>query len=631
MERSNRMVGYCILVIACGMGFYHLIATQVLLWGVFQHQAIHLGFAMALVFLSGLKEMKRRKLWNLAMLLVGVVVIAYILGNYQHVEMAVGLPTTVDIIIGILLVIVVLEATRQAWGPVLPIVASVFIVYFFLGHRLPEPFWHYYFAPEYVISALGIGLQGIFGVVLGVSANMVFLFLLFGGLLYVSGANFILELGKAAGRRFVSGPAQTAVVASSMVGTITGSAVANVALTGSFTIPLMKDSGYPPNTAGAVEATASTGSQLTPPVMGETAFLLAAFIGIAYVEVMITAVIPALFYYISVFLGVEIIARKEMIKAKLMEINRRLIMNSAPCFIIPLLVIFIFLILRFTPMYAAFYGVLSVVVVPFLRKETRPSFGAVLDGFVRGVTMGAKIGVALACVGIIYVTMTTTGLGIKLGGVVEALCAGNLLLALILTMLLTLMLGCGLVTPAAYAIAVLVVGPLLVKMGLKPITAHFFVFYFAVLSALTPPVALASLAGASIAGGNYWRTSLVAVKLALPGFLLPFLFVYNPVLLLQSMDQLLAILALIALPGMIICSSVVLFNHFLTKITFWGRGLYTLASVSLFGFCITHSYLLFVSGILLFIGLMVQEWRKVRARRRIEAGLSAVLELSTGK
>lgn len=625
------MVGYCITIIACAMGFYHLIATQFLLWGVFQHQAMHLGFAMALVFLGGLKERKRKSLWNLAMLLAGVVVIGYILGNYQHVEMAVGLPTRVDIIIGILLVIVVLESTRQAWGPIFSIVTLVFIVYFFLGHHLPEPFRHYYFSPQYVISALGIGLQGIFGVVLGVSANMIFLFLLFGGLLYVRGVDFVMELGKAVGRKLISGPAQTAVVGSALVGTITGAAVANVALTGSFTIPLMKESGYPRDVAGAIEATASTGSQMTPPVMGETAFILAAFIGIAYVEVMTAAIIPAMLYFIPVFLGVEVLARKEGIKAKPMEVNRRLIASSAPCFFIPLLVIFILLILRFTPMYAAFYGILSAVAVPFLRKESRPSFDAVLDGFVRGVTMGAKIAVALACVGMIYVSMTTTGLGIKLGGVVEALCGGNLFLALIITMLLTLLLGCGLVTPAAYAITVLVVGPVLIKMGIKPITAHFFVFYFAVISALTPPIALASLAGASIAGGNYWKTSFIAVKLAVVGFTIPFLFVYNPVLLLQSMDPLLATLTLLAIPGLMICTVVAAFNQFLTKITLWERGLYSLASISLFGYCFTHSYLLFGVGILIFIGLMVMEGRRLKARRGRASEPSAVLELSPGK
>jgi TRAP transporter 4TM/12TM fusion protein len=617
MKNSNKVLGYLLMAVACGMGFYHLLATQYLIWGVFQHQATHLGFAVILVFLGGIKELKIRILWNGAMLFSGFVVIAYILGNYQHVEMSVGLPTNVDIVIGIFLVLVVIEATRQAWGSILPIVSLVFIAYFFLGHHLPEPFWHLYFTPAYIISALGIGLQGIFGVVLGVSANMVFLFMLFGGLLYVSGTSFVMELGKAVGMKLASGPAQTAVVGSAAVGTITGAAVANVVLTGSLTIPLMKESGYPPALAGAIEATASTGSQMTPPVMGETAFLLATFIGVAYVDVMKAAALPAVIYFFPVFLAVEVLARKMKLRAKPMKVNYRLLKNSWPCFVIPLIVIFILLIMRFTPMYAAFYGILAAVATPFLRKETRPTFAAVLDGFMHGAIMGAKIGVALACVGIIYVTMTTTGLGIKLGGVVEALCGGNLFLALVLTMLLTLLLGCGLVTPAAYAIAVMVVGPILTKMGLKPMTAHFFVFYFACISALTPPVALASLAGASLAGANYWRTSFIAVKLAFIGFSIPFLFAYNPVLLLQPTDPLLDALALIGIPGLIICTVVAVFNYFFTLITRWERALYALSSFSYFGFYFSHSYLLFAMGIGITSFLLVFEAKKLKRQRAV--------------
>jgi len=617
MEKTNRVLGYLIVAVACGMGFYHLLATQYLIWGVFQHQATHLGFALILVFLGGLKKLKIRTLWNGAMLFSGFGVIAYILGNYQHVEMSVGLPTNVDIVIGIFLVLVVIEATRQAWGSILPIVSLAFIAYFFLGHHLPEPFWHLYFTPSYIISALGIGLQGIFGVVLGVSANMVFLFMLFGGLLYVSGTGFVMELGKAVGVKLASGPAQTAVVGSAAVGTITGAAVANVVKTGSLTIPLMKESGYPPPLAGAIEATASTGSQMTPPVMGETAFLLATFIGVAYVDVMKAAALPAVIYFFPVFLAVEVLARKLKLRAKPMEVNYRLLKNAWPCFVIPLSVIFVLLIMRFTPMYAAFYGILAAVITPLLRKETRPTFGAVLDGFVNGAVMGAKIGVALACVGIIYVTMTTTGLGVKLGGVVEALCGGNLFLALVLTMLLTLLLGCGLVTPAAYAIAVMVVGPILTKMGLKPMTAHFFVFYFACISALTPPVALASLAGASLAGANYWRTSFIAVKLAFIGFSIPFLFAYNPVLLLQPTDPLLDAMVLIGIPGLITCTVVAVFNYFFTSITRWERALYALSSFSYFGFYFSHSYLLFATGIGITSFLLVFEAKKLKRQRAV--------------
>jgi TRAP transporter 4TM/12TM fusion protein len=625
-EKRTTKLDTAIVGVACSMVLYHLVATQYLIWSSFEHQAMHLGFALTIVFLGALRVVKRRSLWllNLALLVGGVFVISYFLIHFDELEVALLTFTTEQVIVGIMMVIIVIEATRRAWGPVLPMVAMLLIAYFFLGHLAPEPFHHHYIEPEYVVGYLGIGLAGIFGLILSVSANIVILFVIFGGLLWVTGAiHFVLEVGKAVGRRLVSGPAQTAVVSSALLGTVTGAAVANVALTGAFTIPLMKKTGYQPETAGAVEATASTGAQITPPVMGESAFLIAAFLGIPYVRVMLAAIIPALLYFFPVFMGVEVIARKEKIPPAEIEIDRQLIITSAPMFIIPLLVIFTMLILRFTPMYAAFYGIAAMVVVSFLRKQTRLSLRTLMEGAVTGATMGAKIAVALATVGIMAQVMITTGLGIKLGGAVEALCAGHLFPALFLTMLVSILLGCGVVTPAAYTLVVIVTAPVLIRMGALPLAAHFFAFYFAIISALTPPVALASLAGASIAGANYWNTSVNAVKLALAGFILPFLIVYNPILLMEPMTSALTTLlvSMFAVPMGLICMVVGIHNHFLTEITSWERGLYILATLSLFGYCLTHSYLLFVPGALLFIGLMLLEWKKVRFQRRTKARL----------
>lgn len=621
-KRVSRIVDFAILVISCGMCLYHLTASQYLIWSGYEHQGMHLLLAMTLVYLGTLRVIKRRSLWSLTLLGMGIFVMIYFLTHFRELELMIQIPNTEQIIVGILLVIVVIEATRQAWGPILPIVALIFIAYFFLGHLLPPPFHHSYVDPSCVVAFLGIGLMGIFGIVLGVSANIVFLFILFGGLLLsTGGVHFILEVGKLVGKRLVSGPAQTAVVASALIGTVTGAAVANVALTGAFTIPLMKKTGYPPEVAGAIEATASTGAQLTPPVMGETAFLLATFLGIPYLRVMLAGIIPALLYFIPVFLGVEVIARREKIPKVTLEVDRRLIMTNAPVFIVPLLVIFTILILRFTPVYAAFYGIVSLLVVAFLRKATRPSLSTLVQGFVTGATMGAKIGVALACVGIMSQTLTYTGLGVRLGGAVEALCAGYLFPALVLTMLISMLLGCGVVVPAVYTIVAIVAAPVVVRMGVLPLAAHFFAFYFAIISAITPPVAVASMAGAAIAGGDFWKTSVNAIKLALVGFILPFLVVYNPVLLMEPAGSVWSALALVTIPMGLVCMVVAVHNHFLTEITSWERGLYILATISLFGYCFTHSYLLLGPGVLLFIGLMVRERRKVRTQRRIKAGL----------
>lgn len=621
-----KILDSAIVITGCAMAFYHLVSTQYLFQSTIEHQVFHLGFALTLVFMTTLRTLKRRKLWPLVaiFLLASLVVATYMKALYPHLETHVGVPNTMDMVIGVILIIVVLEATREAWGPILPIIATIFALYFFFGHLLPEATGLSWGGMPLgtIISVLGIGFTGTFGVFLGVSANFIILFVVFGGLMSVMGIpGLILEIGKAAGRVLTGGPAHTAVVGSSLIGTVTGASVANVALTGVFTIPLMKKVGYSPETAGAIEATASSGGQLMPPVMGSSVFVMSTMLGIPYVALMICGIIPALLYYYSVGLGVQVIALKDKIIAPKEAVNTKLILERAPVFLIPVAVIIVLLLQRVSPMYAAFYAIVAALVLCFIRKGTRPTLSSLVRGFAGGAVTGAKIAVVLSCVGIISQTLYTTGLGPRFMHLVEAAAGGNLILALLMTMVLSIILGCGVPTVGAYILVALIVVPVLTRMGVPLIPAHFFVFYYAIIASLTPPIALAALAGAAIAGGNYWKTSVNSFILAIAGFILPYFFIFNPVFLLQGGEALSGVLSIIAAVIAMSALIAVIYNYFLAPISRLERAVYALCAVSSFLYVFTGSYILLALGILLFLGLMMLQWRKVRAQRRTKAGL----------
>lgn len=544
-------VDLAIVVVGFAMFLYHMVSTQYLFVGTFEHQDIHLAFILVLLFLRSLA--KAESGWQRA-LQAGLIVLSlaatgYVFFNLNHLEEVVGFPERLDVVIGLALMILVIEATRQAWGMTLPIVAAVFVLYFFFGNFLPGALHHKGFSFDYIVSYLSIGLSGIYGIFLGISANQVFLFVVFGSLLGIIKINdFFFEMGKGVGRVFQGGPGQTAVVSSALVGMVTGAAVANVAITGSFTIPFMKRVGYRPEIAGAIEATASTGGQIMPPVMGAGAFLMAAFLGVPYASVMMAAVIPAILYFWCCILGVQFISVSEGIQAPKEVVDKGLIYRRLPLFLIPLSVLIVMLVMRYSPASAAFWTIIVAVALSCISKETRPSPGELIRSLAGGAVVGAQIGISLAIVGLMAQTLITTGLGSKIAGLVEVFSGGNALLALVLTMVVSIVLGCGIPTSAAYALVAIVVVPGIVRLGVEPLSAHLFAFYFAVISALTPPVALASLAGAGIAGANYWKTSINAFKLAISGFILPYLIVYNPFITLHVVSWHFAVGTVIAVP-----------------------------------------------------------------------------------
>ncbi len=628
-QKAPDLLDVFITVFGIGMVFYHMVSTQYLFVGTYEHQDIHLGFLLVLGFLSATKRFKNRWLWALQIvfILLSIFATVYVLVNIRHLEEVIGLPEPIDVVIGVILMILVIEATRQAWGLILPVVACLFVSYFFLGHLIPGALSHKHFTFDYVISRLSIGLSGIYGPFLSISANQVFLFVVFGSLLEVVKLNdFFYEAGKVAGRFLEGGPGHTAVISSSMVGMVSGASVANVAITGSFTIPYMKRVGYKPEQAGAIEATASTGGQIMPPIMGASAFLMAFFLGVPYVMVMLAGILPALFFYMSVALGVQLLAVSSGIALAKEVPDMKLIFRRLPLFLVPLTIIIILLLRRYSPMLAGFWAIIALVLLSYVYQDVRPKILDVVRCLSKGALVAARIGLSLAIVGMMAQTLLTTDLGIKFAGLVGSISGDNLVIALIVTMVISIILGCGIPTTAAYSLVALVVAPILVKMGVLPLSAHFFAFYFAIISALTPPVALCSLAASGIAGGKYFRTSLDAFKLAISGFIIPFLIVFNPVLLLRIESIPWAVGSLISIPIGLAALTTFIYNYGLVKFSLVERLICLATAVMMFGYCmfrhikgISIEYPMFVMGMALFGILLVMQIRKKRSLSAVAA------------
>ena len=591
-DRSHKFYAAALLAVGLAMVAYHMWASQVALFTDYQHQDVHLGFLLTLVFLQGLRAARSwlSRAWCALLLVAGLAAAVYVFTHIEHLEEAVGFPDRVDVVVGVALIVLVIEGTRRTWGVTLPLVALASIAYFMFGHLLPGPLYHRPFGFPYIVSYLSIGLSGIFGTFLSISASQVFLFVVFGSLLGVIKINdFFHEAGKLAGRKLQGGPGQTAVVSSSLVGMVTGAAVANVAIVGAFTIPYMKRVGYRPEIAAAIEATASTGGQLMPPVMGASAFLMASFLGVPYATVMVAGVVPAILYYWGCMLGVQFIAVRERIFAAPEPVDWPLIFRRLPLFLVPIGLLVVMLLFQFSPSNAAFWTILAAIALSYASRETRPRLLALVECLAHGAYVGAQIGVSLAVVGIVAQTLITTGLGSKIAGLVELLSGGYLVLALICTMVVSLILGCGVPTSAAYAIVAIVVVPGLVQMGVTPLSAHFFAFYFAVISALTPPVALAALAAAGIAEADYVKTAINAFKLAISGFIVPYLVVYNPIVVLRPENWVWALGSVVAIPLGLTALTAALYGCGLVAFTVRERIAAAACAASLFAYCLVRS------------------------------------------
>ncbi len=502
-------------------------------------RSIHLTFAFVLAFLLYplSQKMDKRKIhwFDLCLTGLGLFVGLYITFNYKSLIFRAGSQNTFDIIVACIAVLLVLEATRRVVGMPIVIIASTFLLYAKFGAYLPGFFNHRGYSLSRIVSHMYYTTEGILGLPLGVSSTFIFLFILFGAFLDKTGiGKFFIDFANSIAGSAVGGPAKVSVLSSALTGTISGSSVANTVGTGSFTIPLMKSLGYKPEFAGAVEAAASTGGQIMPPIMGAAAFLMAEFIGMPYMSIAKAAVIPALLYFTGIWIMVDLEARKTGLKGLRKEELPKFkkVMIERGYLFLPIFAIIYFLMNGATPIKAALYGILISILAGAIRKETRLNTKMLLEALEQGARSALGVAIACAAAGIIVGTVTLTGLGLKMGNGLVALAGGNLMLTLFFTMISSLILGMGAPTTANYIITSTIAAPALIKLGIPTLAAHMFTFYFGIIADITPPVALAAFAGSAIAKGDPLKTGINASKLAIAAFIIPYMFVLNPALLL---------------------------------------------------------------------------------------------------
>ena len=558
-RRPAGIQGKLVALWLAAMALFHLYTSGIGLLPTSIHRAVHLTFAIVAVFLlyPGKKAQDKSLIpwydWILAAMAgVGT---GYIVFFFNEIARRGAEVQPHEIWLGIMTIILVLEAGRRVVGKVLPVMSIIFLFYCYFGRYMPYMFMHRGYSINRIIQHMYLTQEGIFGVALGVSSTFVFMFILFGAFLSKSGgARFFNDLALAIAGHAPGGPAKVAIVASGLLGTINGSSVANVATTGAFTIPLMKKVGYKPEFAGAVEACASTGGQLMPPIMGAGAFIMSEFLGISYLRIAAAAIIPAFLYYSALFVAVHIRARDRNLQGLSRDLLPKLkvVIQNDGHLVLPLVIIIAMLLNKFTPLAAAFWGIISVVAVSMLRAHTRMGFKDIFDSLEEGAR--SALGVALACalVGFIVGTSSLTALGLTISNNIIDIAKGYLFPTLMLSMVACLVLGMGLPTTANYIVTSTMIAPALIKMGVLPLAAHMFVFYFGIMADLTPPVCLAAFTGAGIAGGNPSATGFTATRIALVAYLIPFSFIYTPVILLEGAAFMpLAILITASLVGVV--------------------------------------------------------------------------------
>ena len=505
----------------------------------FIQTSVHLSLALILVFtLSANKTPSSLKIvydWSLAVL--AFITIGYHFIFYNEVAAREGVLTNTEFWLGIGAIALLLEGTRRIMGWPLVILALIFILYTFFGPYLPELFEHRGYDLERVISQIYLGADGIFGTPLFVSSTFVVLIVIFGALLEISGASGVLmDIATALTGRARGGPAKAAVVGSSLMGMISGTAVANVLTTGTISIPLMKRTGYRPAVAGAIEAVASTGGQLMPPIMGAAAFIMADITETPYTTIALAAIIPSVLYYIAVFFAVHL----EAVKMNICPVEDGDLPKIVQTFrhgghlLLSIVIFILMLAFGYSIMFSSLYAIFGVVLLSFLRKWTRLTPKRLLTALINGAEAVLTVALATGTAGIIIAIISLTGLGLVFSTLIITASDGNLFIALALTMLSSLVLGMGLPTAAAYILVATLTAPALVELGVNLLAAHFFVFYSAMLSAITPPVALAAYAASGIANANPIRIAIIAVKFGLAAFIVPYFFVLNPALLGQG-------------------------------------------------------------------------------------------------
>lgn len=547
-DERFRLLGLILSGICLVTSAFHILIAWTNSISIVQQRVLHLFLILGIYFLLCTQESLSNHRRN-AVLYGGTALLTLILGIYFFIntmlpklqQRGIRGTTDIDIMTGVLLMVIVLYIAWRTVGPALAILSFIFIGYAMLGPYMPEIIAHKGYTIPYITSYVAWTSESIFGSCIGACVSFVALYIIFGELLEKFGAGqFFIDVAYALTGRMKGGPAEAAVVSSALMGSINGSAVANVVTTGTFTIPLMKKVGYKAEFAGAVEAVASTGGQLLPPVMGAAAFVMADMTGIPYSKIIIAAIIPGLLYYLSLGISVYLEADKLGLRAEPAERLPQIknVLKSGWYHAIPIVVlIFALLVMGYSANYSALFAIAALVLIgaiKTLKEQKRLPVKEVLEALIRAAKTTVPVSIACACAGIVIGIVSMTGIGVRFTSIVFQLSGGNLFMMLLMIMLACIVMGMGLPSTAAYIIAASIGAPALVSAGIPELAAHMFVFYFAIMSFITPPVAMSAYAASGIAESNAGKTGWQAFLLGLPGFFIPFVYAFHPALLIVN-------------------------------------------------------------------------------------------------
>ncbi|MBW2308681.1 MAG: TRAP transporter permease [Deltaproteobacteria bacterium] len=535
--------GYMLIIAGVGMSFFQIYTAGFGTYPAMIQRSIHLafGFFLAFTLYPMIKKQSKSDVLKIVDIFIGIIAVfscLHIIITYDTLLTRMGRPSQMDIIWGGILIILLIDMGRRSLGWPLPLISIAAMLYSYLGPYMPDILSHRGVSIPRIIAYMYTTTEGLFGIPMAVSATVVYAFILFGTFLIQSGTgDFIIDASYAIAGTSRGGPAKIAVVSSGFFGMISGSTVANVVSTGSFTIPLMKKIGFPAYFAGAVEAASSTGGQIMPPVMGAAIFIMAEIIGIPYIQICLAALIPACLYFLSIFFTIHFRAIKMNISGNTKEELpnlKDLIKKRGHLIIPPIFLVFFLIVMRYSPMKTAFWSIPIVIVVSMLRKSTRMSFAKILHAMKDAAFISVQIIAACGLAGIVMAVITQTGLGLKFSNLLITIAQQELFTTLFMVMFVSIVLGTGVTTSAAYIITSLLGASALENLGVQEIAAHLFILYFAVISFITPPVAIAAYAAAGIANANPFKTGFMATRIGFAGFIIPFMFVYQPSLLMTG-------------------------------------------------------------------------------------------------
>ncbi len=582
-------------------------------------RSIHLTFILILVFIlfPATKKSPRNKMTIFDFILIGIASFStlYLVWRFPGYVRSGGLHTSTDIYVGLINLLIVIEAARRAIGKALPIIAIIFITYIFTGPLIPGPLKHSGFSIERIVQHLYLTTEGVYGQILGVSATYIFLFILFGAFLSVTGMSKLFnDISLAIAGHTKGGPAKVSVISSACMGTISGSTSANVVTTGAFTIPLMKKIGFKPHFAGGVEAASSAGGQIMPPIMGAAAFLMADALGIPFVHILGYALIPAILYFTGILVILHLrssrMGLRGLDKSELPNIWK--VLKDGWHLLVPIIGLVYLLIQGHNAMYAGVWGIVLAVVFSSFRKHTRINLRKLIEAMEKGALNAVPVASACAIIGIVIGITSLSGSILAMGSAILQMSGGILFTTLLLTMVIAIIIGMELPTTANYILTSAIAAPAIVALGIEPIYAHMFVFYFGILSTVTPPVALGAFAAAGIAGSDPNKTGFSALKLAIVGFIIPYMFIYSPALLWAPDSTITQIVVplITAIVG-VICIGTVMERYLLTKITILEQLLMGVAAFTL----IKSDVLTDTIGLSIFALILLNQIRKSRQEK----------------